>query len=248
MKKATVIILVAIVFIGLAAAGLYKFNFTASDIQRGCTLEAKICPDGSTVGRTGPNCEFEACPQVEGKMTQTQARVIAQGQCIKGGEVLGEGSYNESTKTWWFEANLNTVRAGCNPACVVSEETKTAEINWRCTGLNNSSNLKAQENIKINFLGKNTIIKSPLKITGEARGWYFEGSFPIKLADEKGNILAVAIATATEDWMVDEFVPFEAELIFDAGGRKRGEIIFEKDNPSGLPELDQSLRLPILFE
>lgn len=27
-----------------------------------CTLEAKICPDGSSVGRTGPNCEFAACP------------------------------------------------------------------------------------------------------------------------------------------------------------------------------------------
>jgi hypothetical protein len=28
-----------------------------------CTLEAKICPDGSSVGRTGPNCEFAACPE-----------------------------------------------------------------------------------------------------------------------------------------------------------------------------------------
>jgi len=27
-----------------------------------CTMEAKICPDGSTVGRTGPECEFELCP------------------------------------------------------------------------------------------------------------------------------------------------------------------------------------------
>ncbi len=27
-----------------------------------CTKEAKICPDGSSVGRTGPNCEFAACP------------------------------------------------------------------------------------------------------------------------------------------------------------------------------------------
>lgn len=27
-----------------------------------CTQEAKQCPDGSYVGRTGPNCEFEACP------------------------------------------------------------------------------------------------------------------------------------------------------------------------------------------
>ncbi|HEX7017543.1 MAG TPA: hypothetical protein VF209_01390, partial [Patescibacteria group bacterium] len=27
-----------------------------------CTLDAKICPDGSSVGRTGPNCEFAECP------------------------------------------------------------------------------------------------------------------------------------------------------------------------------------------
>lgn len=29
-----------------------------------CTMEAKICPDGSAVGRTGPKCEFAACPAV----------------------------------------------------------------------------------------------------------------------------------------------------------------------------------------
>lgn len=27
-----------------------------------CTMEAKQCPDGSFVGRSGPNCEFAACP------------------------------------------------------------------------------------------------------------------------------------------------------------------------------------------
>lgn len=29
---------------------------------RACTMEAKICPDGSSVSRTGPNCEFAPCP------------------------------------------------------------------------------------------------------------------------------------------------------------------------------------------
>ncbi|EKE19358.1 MAG: hypothetical protein ACD_9C00041G0002, partial [uncultured bacterium] len=28
-----------------------------------CTMEAKLCEDGSYVGRTGPNCEFATCPQ-----------------------------------------------------------------------------------------------------------------------------------------------------------------------------------------
>lgn len=27
-----------------------------------CTMDAKICPDGSAVGRQGPNCEFAPCP------------------------------------------------------------------------------------------------------------------------------------------------------------------------------------------
>lgn len=27
-----------------------------------CTQEAKICPDGSSVGRTGPDCAFAPCP------------------------------------------------------------------------------------------------------------------------------------------------------------------------------------------
>ncbi|HEX5774906.1 MAG TPA: hypothetical protein VFY28_03040 [Candidatus Paceibacterota bacterium] len=27
-----------------------------------CTADAKLCPDGSAVGRQGPNCEFTACP------------------------------------------------------------------------------------------------------------------------------------------------------------------------------------------
>lgn len=30
--------------------------------QVACTQEAKLCPDGTAVGRTGPNCEFAPCP------------------------------------------------------------------------------------------------------------------------------------------------------------------------------------------
>ena len=30
--------------------------------EKACTQEAKICPDGSCVGRTGLNCEFATCP------------------------------------------------------------------------------------------------------------------------------------------------------------------------------------------
>ena len=35
-----------------------------SVVKVGCTEDAKICPDGSTVGRSGSNCEFEICPTI----------------------------------------------------------------------------------------------------------------------------------------------------------------------------------------
>jgi hypothetical protein len=36
-------------------------------VQKACTMEAMLCPDGSYVGRTGPNCEFSPCPNMQWK-------------------------------------------------------------------------------------------------------------------------------------------------------------------------------------
>jgi uncharacterized protein (UPF0179 family) len=43
--------------------GDYRFTFTVvPKVTKACTMEAKLCPDGSYVSRTGPNCEFTSCP------------------------------------------------------------------------------------------------------------------------------------------------------------------------------------------
>ncbi|HKC04735.1 MAG TPA: hypothetical protein VKC54_02600 [Patescibacteria group bacterium] len=39
-----------------------KATPTPTPIAKACTMEAKLCPNGSYVGRTGPNCEFAPCP------------------------------------------------------------------------------------------------------------------------------------------------------------------------------------------
>lgn len=74
-------------------------------------------------------------PESLAGLTEEGARATAEKACVKGGEALGEGFFNEVTRTWWFDANLNATRPGCNPACVVHAGTGAAEINWRCTGL-----------------------------------------------------------------------------------------------------------------
>jgi len=40
----------------------YVYPTPNTSQPRACTMEAKLCPDGSYVGRTGPNCEFSPCP------------------------------------------------------------------------------------------------------------------------------------------------------------------------------------------
>jgi hypothetical protein len=97
----------------------------------------------------------------------------------------------------------------------------------------------------------NQSIKSPLYISGKARGfWFFEASFPVMLVNWDGLIIAEGIATATEDWMTEEFVPFTANLNFTIDPStysNRGALILKKDNPSGLPEHDDALEMPIFF-
>lgn len=104
--------------------------------------------------------------------------------------------------------------------------------------------------IKVNFPRPNQKISSPLNIEGEARGsWYFEATFPIIVKDSSDNIIISSFATAQTDWMTEDFVAFKSQIIFETPERgSQGKIILQKDNPSGLPENDDFLEIPIIFE
>lgn len=92
------------------------------------------------------------------------------------------------------------------------------------------------------------IIGSPLTIIGEARGsWFFEASFPVKIYGSNGQLLGSTIAQAKDDWMTDKMIPFTAELKFNLGTSTSGTLVFEKDNPSGLPENANELSMPVNF-
>ncbi len=92
-------------------------------------------------------------------------------------------------------------------------------------------------------------VKSPLAISGEARGfWYFEASFPVHLLDADGKEVATSLAQAESDWMTEEFVPFKSVITFQNPETETGFLIFKRDNPSGLPEHDEEIRIPITFD
>lgn len=95
-------------------------------------------------------------------------------------------------------------------------------------------------------------VRSPLVLRGQARGtWFFEASFPVTIVDWDGRIIGQGIAQAQGDWMTEEFVPFEATLTFTADPQAystRGSLILQKDNPSGLPEYDDALEIPVVID
>lgn len=97
---------------------------------------------------------------------------------------------------------------------------------------------------------KNMAVSSPFVVSGKARGyWFFEASFPIELRDTKGNVLQTIVAQAQDEWMTTEFVPFTAQLIFTKPvSPMPAVLVFKKDNPSGLPEHDDSIEIPIILQ
>lgn len=74
----------AIIIVGVSYLAYLSFRQTNSSTSPStpiapspvaCTMDAKVCPDGSAVGRTGPNCEFAACPGTKGGTKE----------CVRGG-------------------------------------------------------------------------------------------------------------------------------------------------------------------
>lgn len=140
-----------------------------------CTMDARVCPDGSAVGRVGPNCEFAPCP----------------------------------------------------------EESPESDL------------------IRVTAPTPQSTITSPVTITGMARGtWFFEASFPISIVNWDGLIIGEGVATAQSEWMTEDFVPFSASIAYTLDPQtpyNRGAIILRKDNPSGLPENDDAIEIPVLL-
>lgn len=131
-----------------------------------------------------------------------------------------------------------------------TNSTPTTEVTQPSTETKEETEMSAKADlIQVDSPQPSGLITSPVTIIGKARGqWYFEASFPITILDENGKVLGQGHAEAQGDWMTSEFVPFIAKVTFTKSPTKTGTILLEKDNPSGLPEHADSVRVLIRFE
>jgi len=96
MNKILIIIIIG--FIIIAGGIVFGLKFFGQPGQTVCTQDAKLCSDGSYVGRTGPNCQFAACPKENLiKIESPQANGKVSSPIFIKGEARGN---------WFFEASF----------------------------------------------------------------------------------------------------------------------------------------------
>ena len=96
---------------------------------------------------------------------------------------------------------------------------------------------------------KNETVGKIFVVAGQAPGpWFFEAVFPIQVRDESGNVIARAQGQAQGEWMTEGQVTFTATVNIAGNYKGPATLILLKDNPSGLPENDDSLEIQITIQ
>lgn len=111
--------------------------------------------------------------------------------------------------------------------------------------------IAADGSIKLRSPLPNDTVGNPFEINGEAKGsWFFEASFPVSLVDKDGRQLGQAPAEALGNWMTEDYVPFRAAMKLSDGAAAPGtpaRLILSKSNPSGQPENDEKIEIPVVL-
>lgn len=100
-----------------------------------CTMDAMQCPDGSYVGRTGPNCEF-VCPPAPAVPADIEAHINSKAEFITLTTPLPLGVIDsplllsgQARGYWFFEASFPIVLTNWD-GLVIAEGFATAKGDW----------------------------------------------------------------------------------------------------------------------
>jgi hypothetical protein len=150
-------------------------------------------------------------------------------------------------KKWWTLVAVLLVIIVVGTIVLVVVPAPTA--NAPTTGNVNTPVNPLADTIVVDAPKQGAKITSPLTVTGRARGsFYFEASFPVKLKNASGTVIAQGPAQAQSDWMTSDFVPFTTTLTFPAQpAGSTGTLVLLNDNPSGDPAKQLELDIPVQF-
>ena len=118
---------VAFISFVLSHKGLFSRS-GQSDEPVFCTQEAKICPDGTAVGRSGPECAFAPCPSVPALPQTSDVSTTASWETMKsiGGHMTIQ--YPAQLGTTYMRAVEWPPRVTTEPGAFTCFETQTSPL------------------------------------------------------------------------------------------------------------------------
>jgi hypothetical protein len=154
---------------------------------------------------------------------------------------------------WMLFVTPAPTDTGANATSTASGTGTNTETNSGTDGTNTgtlNSNLAAlHDRVVVDAPKSGQTVFQSFTVTGKAPGgWYFEASFPIKVVDPQGNTIAQGPATALSDWMTTADVAFKADLKITNNYHGPATLVLMNDNPSGMPENQDSISIPIVIQ
>lgn len=128
--------------------------------------------------------------------------------------------------------------------------TKTTPSNTKnLTDTTSTASPVLHERVSVTYPKPNANVPKKFRVTGEAPGnWFFEASAPVMVRTPDGDKVAQSTAQTDGDWMTTKQVKFHADVTINPAYSGAATLVLLKDNPSGLPENDDSLEIPIVVE
>ena len=91
-------------------------------------------------------------------------------------------------------------------------------------------------------------VSGVVKITGSIKNnYFFEGNILVNILASDKKLLKAGHGTATTPWMTSGPVSFETSLDFSSLPQGIAYIEIHNDNPSGLPQNDKSILVPVVI-
>jgi len=184
-------ILISIVFASLFLTAFYFYETRTTKplsvvepTPVACTEEAKMCPDGSAVGRTGPLCEFAECPTVDQRIESTTTLITTEwmlgGSGVQNGITISPTSLVEDSRC---------------PIDVVCIQAGTVRVRTLLSRDDTRNETIFTLGTPVSFLGKSIVLRSVIPatesktpLTPEDYHFYFVVTTEIAPREETGTL------------------------------------------------------------
>ena len=143
----------------------------------------------------------------------------------------------------WF---LVTTPRNPNTVPAVATTTPTAPVPAPAAA---SSKAPLSASVSVSSPLPNASVGKTFTVEGVApNGWYNEAVFPIQVRDGDDDLIASGQGMAESDWTVSGPVRFHATIRLSQTYSGPADLILLRDNPSGLPQNEDEVTIPIIID